>query len=91
MSTLSEIPWSCIKIDRSLVPVGDGTPEDEKRKILIRSIVSMAGALGINCITEGVETLSQSVFLKSIDCYLAQGFFFDRPMPKEQFEGRLAG
>jgi EAL domain-containing protein (putative c-di-GMP-specific phosphodiesterase class I)/GGDEF domain-containing protein len=91
MSTLSEIPWSFIKIDRSLVPVGDGTPEDEKRKILIRSIVSMAGALGINCITEGVETLSQSVFLKSIDCYLAQGFFFDRPMPKEQFEGRLAG
>ncbi len=89
MSTLSEIPWSFIKIDRSLVPVGNGEPKDEKRKILIRSIVSMAEALGISCITEGVETLSQSVFLKSIDCYLAQGFFFDRPMPREQFESRL--
>ena len=89
MSTLSEIPWNCIKIDRSLVPVGDGELEDEKRKILIRSIVSMAEALGISCIAEGVETLGQSVFLKSIDCYLAQGFFFDRPMPKEEFMKRL--
>ena len=78
MSALSEIPWTYLKIDKSLVPVGNGEPEDEKRKILIRSIVSMAEALGISCITEGVETLNQSVFLKSIDCYLAQGFFFDR-------------
>lgn len=89
MSTLSEIPWSVIKIDRSLVPVGDGEPEDDKRKILIRSIVSMAESLGISCITEGVETLRQSIFLKSIDCYLAQGFFFDKPMGKEEFEKRL--
>ena len=45
--------------------------------------------IGISCIAEGVETLGQSVFLKSIDCYLAQGFFFDRPMPKEEFMKRL--
>ena len=89
MSALSEIPWTYLKIDKSLVPVGNGEPEDEKRKILIRSIVSMAEALGISCITEGVETLNQSVFLKSIDCYLAQGFFFDRPMEKKEFETRL--
>lgn len=89
MSTLSEIPWNYIKIDRSLVPVGNGEPEDEKRKILIRSIVSMAESLGISCITEGVETLSQSMFLKSINCYLIQGFFFDRPMCKEDFEKKL--
>ena len=89
MNTLSEIPWNYIKIDRSLVPAGDDDAEDEKRKILLKGVVSLAQSLGISCITEGVETLKQSVFLKSVGCYLAQGFFFDRPMPKESFVERL--
>ena len=71
------------------VPAGDDDAEDEKRKILLKGVVSLAQSLGISCITEGVETLKQSVFLKSVGCYLAQGFFFDRPMPKESFVERL--
>ena len=49
----------------------------------------MAQDMGLECIVEGVETLEQVKLLKSNNCYLAQGFYFDRPMPVDQFEDRL--
>ena len=51
----------------------------------------MAQNLGLECIAEGVETAEQVTILKENNCYNAQGYLFDKPLPVEDFEGRLAG
>lgn len=49
----------------------------------------MAHDIGINCITEGVETMKQIEILRNNNCNIAQGFFFDRPLPVDEFEKRF--
>ena len=90
MSLLHEIPWNVIKIDRSFIPVGDGSAEDEKRKVMLRSIIEMVNSLGLKCIAEGVETVDQVILLKESGCYFVQGYYFDKPLPVSDFEERLS-
>ena len=47
--------------------------------------------MGFKCLVEGVETLEHIKILKENNCYVAQGYYFDRPLPVEQFEKRLLG
>ena len=54
-------------------------------------MVSMALELGFECIAEGVETTAQIELLRANKCRLAQGFIFDRPLPSDEFERKLAG
>ena len=56
---------------------------------MLKSVIALSQALGIECITEGVETLEQIILLKKNNCFLAQGFYFDKPLPMEEFEKRL--
>ncbi len=82
-----ELPWKVIKIDRSLLP---GENENKKMSTLVFShIAALAKDMGIECITEGVETAEQIELLRSNDCPFAQGFFYDKPLPLEEFEKRL--
>ena len=46
----------------------------------------MAKELGITTVAEGIETLEQLEFLQEIGCEVAQGFYFSRPIPLEEFE-----
>ena len=89
MNLLRELPWNVIKIDRSFMPVGDNSPEDEKRKVMLKSVIGMTQALGLKCIAEGVETVDQIILLKKYGCYYVQGYYFDRPLPVSEFETRL--
>ena len=90
MNLLAELPWDMVKIDRSFVPVGSEDEEDKKKVVMLKSIVTMAQALKMECIAEGVETVQQMLLLKEYGCFLIQGYFFDRPMPVNEFEERLA-
>ena len=87
LTLIKELPWDVLKIDKSFLP--DGSVNDEQKSIMLRHVVSMAQGLGLQCIIEGVETLDQVKLLKDINCFLAQGFYFDKPLPKEQFEQRI--
>ena len=49
----------------------------------------MAKKLDIKVLSEGVETKQQSDFLKEINCDLAQGFLFSKPIPREELEKLL--
>ena len=91
MNLLRELPWNIIKIDRSFMPLGDGSKEDEKRKVMLKSVIAMTQALGLKCISEGVETVEQIIILKKYGCYSAQGYYFDKPLPVSEFEERLFG
>ena len=61
----------------------------DKDEIIIGGIIDIARRLGIEVITEGVETREQADFLMKLGCHRAQGYLYDRPMPKEAFESRL--
>ncbi len=89
MNLLYEMPWSMIKIDRSFIPMGNGGAEDEKRTVMLKSIISMVQSLGLESVAEGVETIDQIVLLKESRCYFVQGYYFDKPLPVEEFEKRL--
>ena len=89
MNLLRELPWNVIKIDRSFMPLGDNSQEDEKRKVMLKSVIGMTQALGLKCIAEGVETIDQIILLKKYGCYYVQGYYFDKPLPVEDFETRL--
>ncbi|MCR4763695.1 MAG: GGDEF domain-containing phosphodiesterase [Lachnospiraceae bacterium] len=89
LNLIREVPWNVLKIDRCFLP-GDEEKSDSVTSQMYHHVVSMAEDLGLECITEGVETIRQVEILKENGCRVAQGFFFDRPLPVEEFEQRLA-
>ena len=77
---LKKLRVSKIKIDRAFIkdfPNDDGA--------IAKAISSMAHALGIELLTEGVETEEQRKFLIEIDCEEYQGFLFSRPLEEDKF------
>ena len=61
-----------------------------QKLIMLKHVVAMAQDIGLECIVEGIETIDQIKFLKENNCFLAQGFYFDKPMPVREFEDKLA-
>lgn len=88
LNLIKEIPWNVLKLDRSLLPAQDDENPVQKG-VMFRYIISMAQEMGLECISEGVETEEQVRLLAENNCKLAQGFYFDRPLPVEEFEKRL--
>jgi diguanylate cyclase (GGDEF)-like protein/PAS domain S-box-containing protein len=80
LSYLDRLPIDLLKIDRSFVTrLGDSTP-DLRGAAIARSIIEMAGALGLDAYAEGVETAAQWSSLIDLGCIRGQGYLFARPM-----------
>ena len=88
LNLLRDIPWKTIKIDKSFVPEEGDAPDSEKC-IMFKIVVLMAKSLGFDCIAEGVETEHQIKIMKKYGCDIAQGYYYDKPLSKEDFEARL--
>ena len=73
---LKDFPIDMVKIDRTFVAnLGRG----EQDAAIIESVVSMASALGLGVIAEGVESEAQADVLRRLGCPLAQGYYFGPP------------
>lgn len=83
---LKRLPLSQIKIDKSFV---DELVEDENAQSIVNTIITMANALKLNTIAEGVETRAQQVFLERQGCLHYQGYFYSPPLDIEGFERYL--
>jgi diguanylate cyclase (GGDEF)-like protein len=81
LSYLRNIPLSCLKIDRSFV---SDIHKDGNADKLIASIVSMAKALELEVVAEGVEEKYQADYLIALKCQYLQGYYFSRPIPQEE-------
>ena len=88
LTLIRDLPWDVLKIDRSFLPNEDDNERD-KKTMMFNTVVNLAQGLGMECIVEGVETKEQVELMAANRCDQAQGFFFDRPMPKQEFELRL--
>ncbi|MBA4502688.1 bifunctional diguanylate cyclase/phosphodiesterase [Marinobacterium marinum] len=75
-----------LKIDRTFIM---GIPEDKDDVAITSSIIDIARHLNIMTVAEGVETEAHCEFLRTAGCNIAQGYYFDRPLPAEQFGRRL--
>ncbi len=89
LNLIRELPWNVLKIDKSFLNTRGNS--ENNGNIMLGHVISMAQEIGLECIVEGVETADQIKLLKENNCYLAQGFFFDQPLPREEFEQRLNG
>ncbi len=83
LSYLKNYPVNTVKIDRSFIM---DLPGDKENEVLVQAIIAMAHGLRLEVIAEGVETAEQWEFLRNLDCDFAQGYYFGKPMPREEFE-----
>jgi diguanylate cyclase len=74
---LSQLPIDLLKLDRTFVT---GIQDDPRRIAVVSSIISLASALGIEVLAEGVETSQERDILAELDCGMAQGYLWGRPL-----------
>jgi len=86
LSSLHRFPISTLKIDCSFVSRMSGNNENTE---IVRTIMSLAGNLGMDVTAEGVETLDQVTKLRTFGCEKGQGFFFSRPLAARDAEDLL--
>ncbi|CAN7586569.1 EAL domain-containing protein [Acidovorax sp. LjRoot74] len=86
LSYLKRLPLDQIKIDQGFVRDVLLDPSDAA---IARSIIGLAGALGLDVIAEGVETTEHHQFLLSHGCQAFQGYLFGRPLALEDFERQV--
>jgi PAS domain S-box-containing protein/diguanylate cyclase (GGDEF)-like protein len=79
---LETFPLSEIKLDKSFVT---GLRGSRFKEIVVEAVVKVGHALNADVTAEGVENASEVCSLRELGCPLAQGFFFSRPLPEEDF------
>jgi EAL domain-containing protein (putative c-di-GMP-specific phosphodiesterase class I) len=84
---LKHMPIDILKIDRAFIT---GLGDDQGDEAIVLGTVGLAHALGVIAVAEGVESADQVAILKELGCDLAQGYYFDKPLPSEAMERLLA-
>jgi diguanylate cyclase (GGDEF)-like protein/PAS domain S-box-containing protein len=83
---LKDVPIDKVKMDRSFLK---GIPADPEARALVQAILTIAHSRQLAVVAEGVETVEQFGFLRSLGCDLVQGFFIGHPVSDEDFAQRL--
>ncbi|MES2258196.1 MAG: EAL domain-containing protein [Pseudomonadota bacterium] len=81
LSQLQKLKMDVLKVDKAFTMELDRSREG---RIFFQAIVSMAHALGMAVVAEGVETAEQLAILQEMNCNEVQGYYFARPMPADQ-------
>jgi len=83
LSYLKLFPVDTLKVDKSFVrDMQDGSNE----YTLVSAIIAMGRSLGLDIVAEGVESQSHLTALERMGCHYAQGYYFSRPVPAEEFD-----
>lgn len=82
LNTVLRLPFSCIKLDRSLLYQ---ITENNNTELFYKNIVRTLKNMGYHIISEGVETEAEVKLLQNMGVELIQGYYFCRPLPSEQF------
>jgi EAL domain-containing protein (putative c-di-GMP-specific phosphodiesterase class I) len=75
-----------LKIDRSFV---NDTETDSDSRAIVKGVIGLANALGLNVVAEGVETAEQQQFLIEAGCHTLQGYFIAKPLSVDALEDWL--
>lgn len=85
LNSLKEMPLDTLKLDAEFFRDKEF---EGKGKLIVGDTIALAKKLDMKIVAEGIETREQVDFLASVDCDLIQGYYFDKPMPVEEFEGK---
>ena len=86
LSLLKTIQADVLKIDMDFLREIENS---ERNSIILQTVINLADSLGMDVITEGVETEKQLDTLASMGCRHFQGYYFSRPIPVEEFEKKI--
>lgn len=82
LAYLKQLPIDILKIDRSFIR---DIPRGSNDSAIAAAVISLAKALGIDAIAEGIETAEQEDYLFKIGCDKVQGYLYSKPVPAEAF------
>ena len=82
LNILRDIPFDILKIDREFV---SESVASKSSIVIMEKIIEMAKGLNIRVICEGVETKEQVDTLRKLGCTMVQGYYYDRPIPMDEF------
>lgn len=88
LNILKDVPVDVLKLDLRFLS-SDTSAQDSRGGNILNSIVRMAKWLNLPVIAEGVETMAQADFLRSIGCQFVQGYLYSPPVPVSDFENIL--
>lgn len=83
LNTLKDMPANILKLDMKFL---QNSEESKRGGIILESVVRMARWLDMTVIAEGVETVEQAEYLRSIGCLYVQGYLYAKPMPVPDYE-----
>ena len=83
LSHIRELPFDVIKVDQSFVK---NLAEDTYSKSFIKMVSDLADAIVVSICVEGIETKKQYRVLEGMKVRMIQGYYFDKPLPQEEFE-----
>ena len=86
LSYLRKFPIDALKIDQSFIRQITTAPDDTT---IVTAMISMGRSLKLRVVAEGVETQEELAFLQTHQCDEAQGYYFSRPVPPDQFASLL--
>lgn len=87
LNFLKDTDFNIVKLDKSFVDhLENHVAKDE---VMLRGMVSMLSGIGVEVVAEGVETKEQATFVRDLNCDVIQGYYYDRPMPADEFVKRL--
>lgn len=82
LNYLKDLPVDIIKIDKGFL---DSSTDTDRGKVVIAKVVELIKSLRMMPIMEGVETEEQVEFLQKLSCDIGQGYFYAKPMSKEEY------
>ncbi len=80
LNHLNQMPIDVIKIDKSFI---DHIHTNKRHRLMVKNIINMAESFELKTVAEGVEEKDQVELLKSLQCSMLQGYFYDKPLSEE--------
>ena len=81
LGLLQKLPANTLKLDKNFVE----DIIDHRDRVIVKGVVDIAQKLNMDVVCEGIETFEQAEFLQSVNCRIAQGYYYSRPMRAHDF------
>ena len=87
LNSLRELPLDVLKLDAEFFRGDDA--DSERAKIVVSEAIKLAKNLDMRIVAEGIELKEQVDFLEGEGCDMIQGFYYDKPLPSDEYETRM--
>ncbi len=86
LAYLKRFPVDLLKVDKSFV---DGLGQNPEDTAIVEAVISLAQAMGLQTVAEGIETTGQADLVRALGCELGQGYYFSEPLPAHEANALL--